>query len=251
MVITMNTYNPDFQLVKELSLPNCRELGGMPLAGGKTFKSGLFLRASSPHRLDNEGITKLKEYGIKSVLDLRGEQEILKSGNPFMNDPDVNFYNVRLLNGDPNDTKDATMQFLRTHILGDYYIIIAEEMGNLLVDIMRILLNSDGQLMFHCAHGKDRTGVVAALLYLICGASRENVILNYKMSYPYLKTFIDPYIEKMPDDLKHSLRSDEENMVKFLAYLDEKWNGDPTKLLIANGLTEDEISRLKNKCIGD
>ena len=65
MVVTMNTYNPDFQLVKELSLPNCRELGGMPLAGGKTFKSGLFLRASSPHRLDNEGITKLKEYGIK------------------------------------------------------------------------------------------------------------------------------------------------------------------------------------------
>ena len=53
----------------------------------------------------------------------------------------------------------------------------------------------------------------------------------------------------MPEDLRHALRSDEENMIKFLDYLDEKWGGDVTKLLMANGLTSDEISLLKAKCI--
>ena len=245
----MGNYNPDTQLVKELALINCRELGGMPLAGGNVFREGLFIRSGSPHYLKPNEVQEVKDYGIKTVIDLRGVEEIKQAGNPFSTDPDVDYYNVPLLNGNPNDTKDQTMEYLRTHILGDYYIIIAEEMGDRLVEIMRILLDCKGTALFHCHHGKDRTGVVAAILYLISGASRENIILNYKVSYEYLKDFLAPHIRKMPDDLKHALRSDEQNMIKFLDYIDEKWNGDVTKLLMANGLTSHEIELLKAKCI--
>ena len=245
----MGNYNPDTQLVKELALINCRELGGMTLAGGNVFREGLFIRSGSPHYLKPNEVQEVKDYGIKTVIDLRGVEEIKQAGNPFSTDPDVDYYNVPLLNGNPNDTKDQTMEYLRTHILGDYYIIIAEEMGDRLVEIMRILLDCKGTAPFHCHHGKDRTGVVAAILYLISGASRENIILNYKISYEYLKDFLAPHIRKMPDDLKHALRSDEQNMIKFLDYIDEKWNGDVTKLLIANGLTSHEIELLKAKCI--
>jgi len=245
----MGNYNPDTQLVKELALINCRELGGMTLAGGNVFREGLFIRSGSPHYLKPNEVQEVKDYGIKTVIDLRGVEEIKQAGNPFSTDPDVDYYNVPLLNGNPNDTKDQTMEYLRTHILGDYYIIIAEEMGDRLVEIMRILLDCKGTALFHCHHGKDRTGVVAAILYLISGASRENIILNYKISYEYLKDFLAPHIRKMPDDLKHALRSDEQNMIKFLDYIDEKWNGDVTKLLIANGLTSHEIELLKAKCI--
>lgn len=247
--IFMGNYNPDTQLIKELALINCRELGGMPLKDGNIFREGLFIRSGSPHYLKPDQIQEVKDYGIKTVVDLRGLEEIKQAGNPFIGDPDVCYYNVPLLNGNPNDTKDQTMQYLRTHILGDYYIIIAEEMGDLLVEIMRVLLNSKGTALFHCHHGKDRTGVVAAILYLISGASREDIITNYKVSYEYLKDFLAPFIRKMPEDLRHALRSDEENMIKFLDYLDEKWGGDVTKLLMANGLTSDEISQLKAKCI--
>ena len=245
----MGNYNPDTQLLKQLPLINCRELGGMPLSGGNVFREGLFIRSGSPHYLKPDEIQVVKDYGIKTVLDLRGIEEIKQAGNPFSTDPDVDYYNVPLLNGNPNDTKDQTMEYLRTHILGDYYIIIAEEMGDRLVEIMRILLDCKGTALFHCHHGKDRTGVVSAILYLISGASREDIILNYKISYEYLKDFLAPHIRKMPDDLKHALRSDEQNMIKFLDYIDEKWNGDVTKLLMANGLTSHEIELLKAKCI--
>ena len=121
----MSNYNPDTQLIKELPFVNCRDLGGMPLEGGKTFKEGLFLRSESPQWLTKEGIQKVKDYGVKTVLDLRGTEEIRQDGNPFIEDPDVSYHNIPLLNGNPNDTQDETMEYLRTHVLGDYYIIIA------------------------------------------------------------------------------------------------------------------------------
>ena len=245
----MSIYDPDSQLIKELSLINCRELGGMPLSGGKTFQKGLFIRCGSPEYLTSEQIQEVKDYGVRTVLDLRAPEEVKESGNPYKNDSDVDFYNIPLFNGNPNDTKDASMEFIRTHTLGDYYVIIAEEMGSRLAEIMRILLNCEGLALFHCAHGKDRTGVVAALLYLICGASRDDIILNYKVSYDYLKDFLEPAMQKMPDDLKHCLRSDAHNMVTFLDYIDTRWNGDASALLIANGLKPEEIEALRNKCI--
>ena len=247
----MNTYNPDTQLVKELALINCRELGGMPLSGGKTFRNGLFIRCGSPEWLNADEIQEVKDYGVKTVMDLRAPKEIEDGGNPYKDDPDVKFYNIPLFNGNPNDTKDATMDYIRTHTLGDYYVIIAEEMADSLVKILRILLNSESVTMFHCAHGKDRTGVVAALLYLICGASREDIVLNYKVSYDYLKDFLEPFMRKMPDDLKHCLRSDAHNMETFLDYIDSKWDGDVTAFLCANGLSQDEIEAIRQKCIAD
>lgn len=247
----MNSYNPDTQLVKELALINCRELGGMPLAGGKTFKTGLFLRSGSPEWLSQEQYNEVKGYGVKTVIDLRATDELKGTGNPFEKDPDIKFYSIPLLNSDPNGPEDKTIEYIRTHTLGDYYVIIGEEMGERLAEIMRVLLNSDGLLLFHCAHGKDRTGVVAAILYLLCGASREDIIANYAVSYEYLREFLEPYISKLPDDMKHILRSDAHNMVTFLDYIDSKWDGDVANLLIANGLTQDEISALRAKCIAD
>ena len=245
----MSNYNPDAQLVKELALINCRELGGMPLKGGCTFRHGLFIRSGSPHYLKPSEVTEVKKYGIKTVIDLRGVEEIAQAGNPFIEDSDVDYYNIPLLNGNPNDTKDQTMEYLRTHVLGDYYMIIAEEMGDRLVQVMRVLLDCKGTALFHCHHGKDRTGIVAAILYLISGASRENIISNYKISYEYLKEFLEPYMRRMPDDLKHALRSDEQNMVRFLDNIDRKWNGDICNLLMANGLSSHEIDLLRAKCV--
>ncbi|MCR4556975.1 MAG: tyrosine-protein phosphatase [Saccharofermentans sp.] len=246
----MENYNPDSQLVKELPLINCRELGGMPLSGGKTFRSGLFLRSGSPEWLKPDQIEAVKAYGVKSVIDLRATDELKGTGNPFSEDPDVKFYNVPLFNGDPNGDDDKTMEFIINNTLGDYYVIIAEEMGDRLAEIMRILLSSSGLTLFHCAHGKDRTGVVAALLYLLAGASRANIVKNYAVSYEYLKDFLAPSIAKLPDNMKHILKSDAHNMETFLDYIDRKWYGDAANLLIANGFSTEEINALKMKCIG-
>jgi protein-tyrosine phosphatase len=245
----MTEYNPDSQLIRSLKLMNCRELGGMPLEGGKVFKTGVFLRSGSPERLTPEQVQEVKDYGVKAVVDLRAEAELKDFGNPFKDDPDVDFHFVPLFPGDPNNLSDDLIDFIRTRHLGDYYVRICEDLGKDVIQVMRYLLNSKGLTLYHCTHGKDRTGAVTAMLYLLAGASRENIIKNYKVSYTYLEKHLERAMAKMPPDMKHLLRSDEINMNIFLDYVDEKWSGDITGFFRFNGMTDEEISALKAKCV--
>ncbi len=245
----MTDYNPDSQLITSLKLPNCRELGGMPLENGKVFRSGVFIRSSSPERLSNEEVQEIKDYGVKAVVDLRAEAELRDFGNPFQNDPDVDFHFVSLFPGDPNNLSDDLIDFIRTRHLGDYYVRICEDLGSDVIKVIRFLLNSKGLTLYHCTHGKDRTGAITAMLYLLAGASRENIIRNYVVSYKYLEKLLERRMKKMPDDMKHLLRSDEINMKIFLDYVDEKWSGDIANFFRYNGMSDDEISALKAKCV--
>lgn len=245
----MSAYNPDSQLI-DLPLINCRELGGMPLRDGHVFRSGLFLRSGAPSELKTrEEFEQVKAYGVKNVIDFRGVTELERCGNPFRDDADTNFYSIPLFIGDPGDVNNDTMQFLRTHHLGDYYVIIMEQLGDKVAQVLRILLNAEGLTLYHCAHGKDRTGVISAILYLIAGADREDIVTNYKVSYDYLEDFLKPLIDAAPDDMKHTLRSDEINIRIFLKYIDDKWDGKVENYLISNGMTESEIKALRDKCV--
>ena len=246
----MVDYNPDSQLIRSLKLINCRELGGMPLAGGKTFRKGVFIRSGSPEKLTAPELQEVKDYGVKCVIDLRAKAELKDFGNPFQNDPDVEFHFVPLFPGDPNNLSDDLIDFIRNRHLGDYYVRICEDLGKEVIEVMRYLASSKGLTLFHCTHGKDRTGTITAMLYNLAGASRENIILNYKVSYVYLEKILERRMMKMPDDMKHLLRSDEINMQIFLDYVDKIWNGDISNFFRANGMTNDEIDALKAKCIG-
>ena len=242
-------YNPDDQLIRSLKLANCRELGGMPLEDGGTFKNGVFIRSSSPEKLTPEQVQEVKDYGVKCVVDLRAEAELKDFGNPFQNDPGVDFCFVSLFPGDPNNLSDELLDFIRKRHLGDYYVRICEDLGKDVIKTMRHLLNSKGLTLFHCTHGKDRTGTITALLYLLAGASRENIILNYEASYKYLEKLLERRMAKMPDDMKHLLRSDRLNMEIFLDYVDERWNGNVADFFRYNGMSDEEISQLKAKCV--
>ena len=244
----MTVYNPDDQLITCLKLENCRELGGMPLSGGMTFRKGVFIRSGSPERLTGDEVQAVKDYGVKCVVDLRAEAELRDFGNPFRDDPDVDFCFVSLFPGDPNNLSDDLLDFIRKSHLGDYYVRICEDLGKDVIEVMRHLLNSRGLTLFHCTHGKDRTGTITAILYLLAGASHENIILNYKASYKYLQKNLERKMAKMPDDMKHLLRADELNMEIFLDYVDKTWNGDIANFLRFNGMKDEEIEKLKAKC---
>lgn len=243
--VNMNRYDPASQKIPHEGLLNTRELGGMPCATG-TFPSGLFIRSGAPCFFGSDGVSYLKSMGVKTVIDLRAEPEILRDGNPFMDDPSVKFYNIPLFVGDPSADTDPTMEFLRTHHLGDFYVIMLNELGDRIVKILNILrTHTNGYCLFHCAHGKDRTGVIAAILYLLAGASREDIVLNYKVSYDYAKHFLDPLIAKKDDDMKHTLRSDAINMEILLDYLEREYSMDIGRYLLENGMTPDELEGLK------
>ncbi len=244
-ITPMNNYNPDAQRLFFDDLINCRELGGMPGSDGAVFKKGILLRSGSPSLASKEAYKQMKEFGVRTVIDLRSKAELEHYGNPF-NDGVTHFYNIPLFVGDPDSEDDPTMKFLETHPMGEFYVMMVQVLGHEIVDILRIIIKeTDGYILFHCAHGKDRTGVVCAILYLLIGASVEDIVLNYKVSYEYAKHFLDPLIADRVDNMKHTLRSDAENMVILLNYFKEKYDLNIADYLRENGMKDEEIDLLK------
>ncbi len=243
----MNNYDPDSQRLFFDDLINCRELGGMPGSNGAVFKKGILLRSGSPSLASHKAYEELKEFGVRTVIDLRSKAEFEHYGNPF-DDGVTHFYNIPLFVGDPDAANDPTMKFLETHTMGDFYVMMVEVLGPEIVDILRIMLKeTDGYTLFHCAHGKDRTGVVCAILYLLIGASRENIVLNYKVSYEYARHFLDPLIEARVENMRHTLRSDASNMEILLKHFDESYGLSARTYLERNGMSSSEVTELINR----
>lgn len=244
----MTQYNPDTQRLFFDGLDNCRELGGMPLSNGNIFKKNIFLRSDSLSDLNEAQVNSLVEYGVGCVIDLRSEAEIANYGNPMQHRSEVKFYPCSLFVGNPEAVEDKTMVFLQTHHLGDFYCMLLKELPDKVIQVLRILKNENTLCLFHCAHGKDRTGVIAAILYLLTGASREDIILNYEVSYKYKYDYLSNLEKDKPDNMKHTMRSDRINMEIFLNFIDSEYSGDIRNYLIANGMQQSEIDELIHKC---
>ena len=247
----MEEYNTDSQLMHFEGLLNARELGGMPLKNGKVFKKGVAIRSDSPSDLTKAQAEKIREYGVTRVIDLRSEAEVRFYGNAFKDMPGVDFLNIPLFLGNPDAKDDPTMEFLRTHKLGDFYVIILEELGDRVCDVLRKISDNEGITLFHCAHGKDRTGVICAILYLLAGVDEDLIIKNYAVSYEYMRPVLDPLIarDEAPGgrNMSHVLRSDAENMEIFLGYIHDRYEGDIRRFLILHGMKESEIDKLVSR----
>ena len=241
----MSKYDPACSIIKIDTLLNARDLGGMPTRYG-TFPYGVFVRSGTLSESSPEALKKLKEYGVSDVIDLRSRAELLKYGNPAQDDGDLIFHSIPLFLGDPDLDEDPTMTFLRTHHLGDFYVNILEELGSAIAEVMTVLAEAKGIVLFHCAHGKDRTGIISALLYLLAGAEREDIIVNYSFSYDYISWFLDPLIEAREEELKHTLRSDRINMEIMLDHLSQNYDS-VTDYLDHAGLSRETIDKIMDK----
>lgn len=246
----MADYDVNSQLIPFDGLFNSRDLGKMPLKDGKVFPEKFVIRCDSPSNLTPDQCEKIKAYGVNRVIDLRSSLEVEHDGNPFKDMPGVDFYNIPLFIGDPNKVDNPTISFLRTHKLGDFYVWVLEELGDKICEVLRrISENKDGITLYHCAHGKDRTGIISAFLYLLAGASREHIIENYRCSYHFMKPILDPIIANIEPGLKHILGSDQENMEILLDYIDSKYDGKIENYLLEQGMTSDEIKELRSRMI--
>lgn len=230
------------------NLYNARDLGGMMTRSGKKTAFKRFVRSDSPAEIDEAGVKTLIDYSVRTVIDLRSPQEISRSGNPFIDRPEIHFRNIPLIAIDPDNRDDSTMNFLVQNKLGHLYIMMLEHSQEALLDVFRTILNTkDGAVMFHCAHGKDRTGLIAALLYLLAGVSRQDIILNYAESYEHIRPLVDPLFESMPANTHHMYRSDAENMRLLLDHIEHFYEGRADVYLRTLGLSDPEIESIRNR----
>lgn len=199
---------------------NVRDLGGYPTASGKRTKQGVFLRSDSLHNLTESGKKALLDYGVGCVIDLRTEQEIEREPGRLGAADGVDLYRVPMADGVASNGFQGLPRRM-----GEMYVGLLEHSGEKIAEVFRIISAHPGcAVLFHCAAGKDRTGVTAMLLLALAGASRPVILTDYAASYGNLAPLFQAQGEKLKalgiEIPEHVMRSDPEEMEMALDWLE-------------------------------
>src|SRR5574340_1108294 len=178
---------------------NTRDLGGYPLPTGST-RWKTFLRADNRDRLSPASQQTLLEYGLTTVIDLREPPELVHWPDVFARRSEVHYLNI------PFMRQAEILQ--RTRELETREAIYAYQLdtcGGSIRPIMEALAGAEGCALFHCLGGKDRTGIIAALLLALAGVAPGVIVHDYVLTAHYMEknfAFLRETARKNGSDLK-------------------------------------------------
>lgn len=216
---------PDRRLALE-GLYNLRDLGGYPAAGGWTRWRTVW-RSDSMHRLSPAGQQALLDLGVQTIIDLRYREELAESPNVFAGSGAVTYSPLALYElSDPR-----VVEYAPQKLIGIYRLIL--DVGQASIRQVFEMLSAPGALpaVFHCMAGKDRTGIVAALILGAVGVPEAVIVEDYALSARYLDPLFDEWRLQAAqagydmDWYNGLLETNPETMRQALAYLDRKYGG--------------------------
>lgn len=233
------------------NLYNLRDIGGYMTHDSHVTLFGRFLRSEAPLFLTETELAELMAYPLHSVIDLRSPNEAQHQPHALAHVPGIRYEQVALLGSDINATVARADALItdRPSTLGDLYVFMLEYSKNQFVRIFEIFEQTrDGATLFHCTHGKDRTGLVAALLLLLAGVSDHDIVANYQVSRTYLQPLFDQTADQIPDSLRPYLNSDASNMEQALRWLHEHYPS-VTDYLADCGLSQRTMAAVRARLI--
>jgi protein-tyrosine phosphatase len=198
--------------------------------------------------MTSHDIIQLKEeIRLRSVIDLRSSRQL----EPFspLNEVGVEYYNIPLIDR-RNDKENVYQDFSN---LGEVYSyrVRHEEFGRRVVEALEIIAEPDNlPLVFHCSAGKDRTGVLTAIVLGILGVTDEDIIEDYTLTSPYMKELINRWnndpkeAEALKNVPEYLLEASPESMTFFLSTLKREY-GSIRGYVEAHGAEVSLIHRLE------
>lgn len=227
---------------------NVRHVGGY--RAGERTTSARIIRAASLHRLTNDSIDALRSLGVKAVVDFRSQRELEQTPTPAALSESIAVTHA------PVFTSDASPAGFDTEFpgFGPVYQRFLDEGKPAYRALAETILRTDGSVLFHCAAGKDRTGVAAALLLELAGVDDDAIVSDYAETERHLAPEIPTWIEKMgerdipAERAEKLLRSDPVAMKQTLANLRSGWGG-AAGYFEATGLSVPQIDLLRERVL--
>jgi protein-tyrosine phosphatase len=216
---------------------NTRDLGGYPTNDGRITAFGRIIRSDAPEVFTQNDLALLKNLGVTAALDFRSKPETEKLPSAFEQSTDFDYFHCPFAFGNRNPNSKAEVPLLYAEMLADFPAIKR---------ILGIIIRQKGSIFIHCYVGKDRTGVVAALLLLIAGVSTSDILADYQISYTYLRLRIRELLHNHPELPDFTGRSDMEYMEATLGNFFKTY-GNVQDYLRKVGLHPDDIMALQNK----
>jgi hypothetical protein len=237
---------------------NVRDLGGYPLPGGGDTRIGAIVRADSVRQLSEAGWQSLLDYGVRTVVDLRLPSEL--DGDPPAGLP-VDFVHVPLVreldaaeSAEIDAIADAHGDDVVSATRDVYLETIERNHAGVAGAITAIAGAQPGGVLVHCHAGKDRTGIVAALLLDLVGVERALIGEDYAQTAVSLARVLADWVEEADDDDDRERRrriaaTPPETIVGLLAALDGRY-GSPRAFLRAAGVADVDLDRAAARLAG-
>ncbi|MBP1327586.1 protein-tyrosine phosphatase [Leucobacter exalbidus] len=174
----------------QLSAPvNLRDLGGIPVAGG-TVAHGFAIRADDLTTIPAASAQELVDAGLTAVIDLRSRGEVEATGRGALQQHAVTYHHIPfvtdLSSNKAPQSKPGTMPNMTA-----FYPALFTSAAPQIVAALAVLAHAQGTVAFHCAAGRDRTGVLAAALLLALGAEDEAIITDYERTHPNTEAIME------------------------------------------------------------
>ncbi len=184
-------YVPDLQaqLVPLRGPSNFRDLGGYPAADGSTTRRGVAYRSDGLAQLTDDDLDVLASLGVAVVCDLRGPHEEEEAPTRAHEIPGAELR--RLAVGDGAEQRVQIIHRIKAGELSSigvddmvaFYLLVLDEHAPQFGAVLAHLADpADHAVVFHCTAGKDRTGLVAALLLDVLGVPDEVIVADYVLT---------------------------------------------------------------------
>jgi protein-tyrosine phosphatase len=214
---------------------NFRDLGGHRTPSG-AVRSGRVFRSASLAYLDPEEAAQLaREAGIEVVLDLRSDQEVEERPLTTIEQAGVTVHRIPVLDGLHADAESFEWQDLT--LVGLYQLMLERCADGFVAATRMVADSSHHPLVFQCAAGKDRTGVLAALVLATLGVDEESIVSDYTRTAEVIDVIRqrDAALRRDREVPERFLSVDAETMRTLLAGLRDEY-GSVTGYLDAHGL---------------
>jgi protein-tyrosine phosphatase len=168
---------------------NVRDLGGLPTDDGGVIRRGTIFRADGVQRLAGADLDRARQLGLRTVVDLRTAGEIERSGRFPVEEHPLDWHHLpimeRMWSDDELVATAGAVEFLR-----DRYLDMLDTGGASIARIIELVAGGS-PLLFHCAAGKDRTGVVTAVLLRLARVPHAEVAADYHATAGAMAAFVD------------------------------------------------------------
>jgi protein-tyrosine phosphatase len=209
---------------------NFRDLGGYATEDGRTVRWQQVFRSDALHHLTRADIRTIRErLGLRTVIDLRSTAEVRAAEAGLLTSEPLTFHHMPLYDGKRVSTEDERAAAAGAASLADRYFLLAEYARAPIARTITAIAQSDGPVVYHCAAGKDRTGIISAILLGLLGVREEIIVADYAATRENLDAIIDRLMATegyqtifaaLPPSTLHA---EPETMISFLARIRDEY----------------------------
>ena len=230
---------------------NFRDLGGYPTADGRRVRWRRVYRSDALHRLSPADVARLRgELGLETIVDLRSTNELRNEGRGPLEAEPMRFHHLPLFDGQAARAEG----WAALETLADRYVLLAEFAKAPIARVVTVIAEAEGAAVYHCAAGKDRTGVMSAILLGLLGVPDEIVVADYAATKENLDAIIERLMSSegyqtmlaaLPADTMHA---EADTMIAFLAGIRTRY-GSMEAYARDAGVAEATIDRLRSRLL--